>query len=438
LSPLSLLLPVALLLPDPLRAEFDDGRYVNRAAARGAVDLGAEYGSAPLPAVSEDPGLGMLLAAQGGAWWQTRDLETALTAAVSQRWFPGEPPGQVNHRPDGYALLDLDLRMSERVGVDLRGRFLAASGLQGPWERPDPWQDHGLPLGGWDLDPEILWSAADLRPLLVVDAGDVLALHLGGDLEWDRYRQLPGDDAQLIWGPAVRAAAGPLVEARWRLVPALDVVMRGGLDYFRWSPLAQRAPEEDQTSWMELPPGRSWQALGGLSLHPNASWGARLLMGYGALSYDGAVGGVVDAGTDPSGTVIQQKVGSGPGLLVCAELAGEAGAEQHLAAGFHRGLSDAWSIETRAASYGYLRWQGQPLRPVQVGLAAGLASEGLAERLEPRAAGQLVLHLAGPVALALGGDLRVLLMEQPPKRWRSWAALRVGSTEPPAWIAPGF
>lgn len=231
MSPWLLLALLPAALADP--AAFDDGRYVNRAAVRGGLDLGVGW-EAPL-GWEPDASTGWLLrpVGRGAAWWQTRDLDLAVHAAL----LPTVPFGAPAARPDALVAMKLDMRPSPAVGVLLDGRVLAESRELAPVERPEPWEPWLVAARSSDLASGALAASARLRPVVDLELGEGTTLELGGGMALDRMR-LPDET---FADAGQRLGGGPRGGLRLALRPDLALVARGQLEWFSWTGLPTEA-----------------------------------------------------------------------------------------------------------------------------------------------------------------------------------------------------
>jgi len=336
---------------------FDDGRYINRLAVQGELELGAGWQLDPGYIDADDPALQLRPAPKGAFWWQTRDLDFGLVGALHPRWYLGDIAPILQHRPDVLVDLALDARGGERIGVDMRGRVDLDSAQRFPTDRPDAWQPWAIPLWGADMGDGLAPVRVDLQPVVSFYPEPATALDLGVNLELDQLTWL--EPSRTLFGrePEQRMAAGPVVGARFDLTPDLALLARAQASFVSWRWAGGGMA------------GRDWQAWGGLDGRVASVLWLRLLAGYG----DGLVG------DDDFGWSL------GPGLLASGEL--ELGREgpRSVAAGYRRGPLDLHRRDgvlepleqqpsddlEQAYHYGYLRFVERDLRGLEARVEAG-------------------------------------------------------------------
>lgn len=414
-----LLLGASMVLSSAGEAAMDDGRYVNRLAVDGALDLGAGWQLDPGYLGVDSPAVVLLPTPRGAFWWQTRDLDFGLEAALFPQLYLGEVDPILRHRPDALVELGLDARGAERVGVELRGRVGLDSVQRLPGERPDAFEPWAVPLWGGDLAEGLAPTQADLRPVVSLYPELAMALELGLHLELDHLRWL--EPQRVLWGmaPAQRLAAGPVLGARFDLTPDLALLGRaqGGV-----------------TSWShegEATDGWDWQAWGGLDGRVAPALWLRLLAG--------ATGGRLDAeGSEPLPTR----------LLAAAELAlGREGPWQ-LSVGYRHGPLDLHLLADpeRPFHYGYLRAGGH-VRALELGLDAGYRQQVAASNDLPAAAAlvraEATVWVHDWIGLGGAGFFEQALEVEDGWPWADGrfyggaGVLRVGRMQPPSWRRPG-
>jgi hypothetical protein len=401
--------------------DFDDGRYINRIAVQGELGLGAGWQADPGYATVDDPALQARLAPRGAFWWQTRDLDFVLQAALQPRWYLGEVAPILQHRPDGLVELDLDARGGERVGVDMLGRFQLDSAQRFPGERPAPFEPWAVPLWGGDMADGLAPTQADLRPVVSLYPSPEIALELGASLELDSLLWL--EPSRTVFGrdPELRLGAGPLMGARFLLTPDLALLARGQAHWLAWS-----FTDGTENGW-------DWQAWGGLDGRVASFVWLRALAGYG--------GGMVEA-WDLDKTIES-------GLLAHLEI--ELGREgpHALALGYRRGPLDLHRYERpeHPHHYAYLRFTERGAGPVEAWIEGGYRQQGALVNELPTAAAlsraSLTWWLHDWVGLELAGfyEHGTWIEDGWPQLGQHFygghGGVVVGRVQTPSWRRPG-
>jgi hypothetical protein len=360
---------------------------------QGELGLGAGWQADPGYATVDDPALQAWIAPRGAFWWQTRDLDFDLQAALQPQLYLGDVAAILRHRPDALVQLGLDARGGERVGVEMRGRFQLDSAQRFPSERPEPFEPWAVPLWGGDLADGLAPTQADLRPVVSLYPSPEIALELGAGLELDNLRWL--EPSRTVFGrdPELRLAAGPLAGARFLLTPDLALLARGQAHWLAWS-----FTDGTEGGW-------DWQAWGGLDGRVASIVHLSALAGYS--------GGMVEAAE------LEEMVGSG--LLARLEI--ELGREgpRGLTAGYRRGPLDLHRYERpeHPHHYAYLRLTERGTGSLEAWLEGGYRQQGALVNELPSAA------VLGRAAVSY--------------RVRDWVGLELGGFyEHGSWIEDGW
>lgn len=401
--------------------QFDDGRYINRLAVQGSIELGAGWQLDPGYLDVDGPALQARPAPSGAFWWQTRDLDFGLVGALHPRWYLGGVAPILQHRPDALVELDLDARGSERVGVEMRGRYQLDSAQRFPTDRPDAWQPWAVPLWGADLAEGLAPALVDLQPVVSFYPEPATALELGLNLELDQLRWLEPPRTLFGRDPELRLAAGPILGARFDLTPDLAVLGRGLASWNAWS-----LTGDTQGGW-------DWQAWGGLDGRVAPALWLRVLAGYG--------GGQL-ATADLDSTL-------GPGWLAAAELElGREGPHQ-LAAGYRHGPLDLHSRDALEHPYHYafLRFTEAGPGPFEASIEGGYRHQGALDNELPTAAalarGQATFWLLDWLGLGAAGfyeqgmTVEDGLPHEGLRFYGGFGVLKVGRVQAPSWRRPG-
>ncbi len=401
--------------------QFDDGRFINRLAVQGSLDLGAGWQVDPGYLDVDAPALQARPAGSGAFWWQTRDLDFGLVGALHPRWYLGDVAPILQHRPDALVELDLDARGSERVGVELRGRYQLDSAQRFPTDRPDAWQPWAVPVWGADLAEGLAPALVDLQPVVSLYPEPATALDLGLNLELDQLRWLEPPRTPFGRDPELRLAAGPILGARFDLTPDLAVLGRGQASWNAWS-----LTGETQRGW-------DWQAWGGIDGRVAQILWLRVLAGYGAGQLQTA---------DLDSTL-------GPGWLASAEL--EIGREgpRQLAAGYRHGPTDLHRRDDleHPYHYAYLHFAESGPRWLEASVEVGYRQQGELDNEIPTAAalarGSVTfwmldwLGLGGAGFYEQGMTVEDGLPREGLQFYGGYGVLKVGRVQPPEWRRPG-
>ncbi len=401
--------------------QFDDGRYINRLAFGGQLELGGGWQLDPGYVGADEPAVMLRPAGAGAFWWQTRDLDFGLVAALQSRWYLGDVAEILQHRPDLLVELDLDARGGERIGVDMRGRVNADSGQRFPTARPEPWQPWSVPLWGADYGDGLAPVTADLQPVVSFYPELSTAIELGANLELDQHRWL--EPQRVLFGrePELRLGAGPILGARFDLTPDLSLLVRGQGGWHAWS-----HADGTTTGW-------DVQTWGGLDGRVASFLWLRVLAGWGGGSL---------ATADLDSTL-------GPGLLASGEL--ELGREglRSFASGYRRGPLDLhirYGLEG-PYHYGWLRYSERGLRGLEIDIEAGYRHEVPTHNELPAAAalarGELTWWLLDWLGLGAAGFFEQSLTVEDGWPWPDlqfyggYGALKIGKVQAPSWRRPG-
>ncbi|MFH1469526.1 MAG: hypothetical protein ABIO70_34395 [Pseudomonadota bacterium] len=396
----------------PASSDFDDGRLINRAAARGGLDLGLGRESPLGWEPGGEPGWLLRPVARGAAWWQTRDLDLALQAAL----LPTIPLGAQPARPDSLVDLALDLRPAPAVGVLLDGRFLAESRELAPVERTEPQEPWEVASWSSGLSSGSLASSARLRPVVEFGLGEGLALELGGTTSLHRYR-LPDEP---FAEAGQRLGAGPRAGLRLALGQDLSLLGRGQVAWFSWTGLPTEAGAFGVVSGN--PEGLAWQAWGGLEGRVSRPLRLRLLAGW-------------------DGVQVRVDRAAAAGLLLAGRLVVGAGTPHQLTLDLRRGPS-----ERRTSGFGHAQleaavgYEGRVRDTLELEAAAGWQQR--ADAFDPvRGA---ALARAGLSAWPLpwlglglhGWAEQGVWRDAPGPDFGAQASLRLGRIAAPSWVAP--
>jgi hypothetical protein len=401
--------------------QFDDGRFVNRLAVQGELELGAGWQLDPGYLDVDEPAVLLRPAARGAFWWQTRDLDFGLEGALQPGLYLGEVAPILKHRPDALVELDLDARGSDRVGVDMRGRFQLDSAQRFPTDRPEAWHPWAVPLWGADLAAGLAPAQADLQPVVSLYPEPSTAFELGLNLELDQLGWLEPQRTPFGREPEQRLAAGPILGVRFDLTPDLALLARGQASFDSWSYGGGGLG------------GWDWRAWGGLDGRVARVLWLRVLAGYGW-------GQLAD---DDFSYAL------GPGLLASAEL--ELGREgpRSLVAGYRRGpldLHDRFDLD-QPYHYASLCFTERDLRGLEVWVEGAYRHQVPEVNELPDAAalvrGQATFWVLDWLGLGGAGFFeQALVIEnglptEGPRFYGGYGVLKVGRVRAPAWRRPG-
>ncbi len=400
--------------------QFDDGRFINRIAVQGELELGAGWQLDPGYVDADEPALQLRPAPRGAFWWQTRDLDFGLVGALHPRWYLGEVEPILQHRPDALVDMQLDARGGERVGVDMRGRFAMDSAQRFPTDRPDAFEPWAVPLWGADMGDGLAPAQADLQPVVSFYPDPAIALELGAKLELDQLTWL--EPQRILFGrdPELRLGAGPVVGARFDLTPDLAVLGRAQGGWHSWS-------HSDATT-----PGWDVQAWGGVDGRVASILWLRALAGWGG-------GSLATADLDSE---------LGPGLLAVAELELDREGPRSAAMGYRRGPLDLHTRHDleRAYHYAYLRFAEHDLRGLEARVEAGYRHQVPRTNDMPTAVlltrGQLTYWMLDWLGLGAAGFFEQATWYQdglPHEGLRFYGghgAIKIGRVQTPSWRRP--
>ncbi len=409
---------------------FDDGQYVNRIDVQGSIDLGAGYQSDPGYVAVDDPAFQLRIAPRGAFWWQTRDLDFGVQAALFPRWYLGDVAETLQHRPDSQVDMELDVRPAERLGLVMGGRFLLDSAQVHPGDRPDAWQPWAVPGWGGDLGQGAATAQMDLQPVLAFYPEPATGIELGVSLEVDRYRFLEPQRTMWAAGPAVRMGGGPVVGVAFDLTPDLAVVARGRACWYDWS----AGDSSVESLGVDLPDGSGggldWQAWGGIEGYVARPVHLRVLAGYGqqVVTTEGIEGP------------------TGPGLLAVAEIAIGRDRSRQLTAGYRHGPRDLHGWRDDPYHYAFLRLAESGLGWLELTLQGGYRhftalDLDLPEGVVTSDAG-VNLWFLDWLGLGLAGfyEQQIHLEDGWPvldhQLYGGFATLRVGKVASPEWVRP--